>query len=85
MQYSEKENGKYSDFSDLPTTWANISNVPLDLFYSNFNLKSFFFQFLIKTETALPGIFNETCVKPKKESTMVVYTGNILEERSRKL
>lgn len=39
-----KKNGKYSDFSDLPTTWANISNVPLDLFDSNFDLKSFFFS-----------------------------------------
>ena len=42
------------------------------------------FGFLITTETALPGIFNETCVKPKKESTIVVYIRNILEEENAK-
>ena len=32
-----------------------------------------FWIFFIKlTEKALPGILNETCVKPKKESTIVV-------------
>ena len=40
--------------------------------------------FLFKTETALPGILNETCVKPKKESTIVVCIWNILEEENTK-
>lgn len=38
-----------------------------------------------QTETALPGILNETCVKPKEESTIVIFIRNILEEENTKM